>query len=935
MIKFTHVCKEYNHRLVLNNINLKLPREGLIAINGPSGCGKTTLLNLLSGLLPFNGEIEVDGHHINGMSDKDMDEYRLKNYGFIFQDFKLFETETVLNNIMFPLETVSSCPMESKLKKCHELINLVGLKRNIKQRVNKLSGGEKQRVAIARALVNGPKIILADEPTGALDSKTANEIMKLLEMISIRSLVVLVSHDKELCNKFADQIIEMKDGKIINVKFNNRKEKEKYVPISKLYKSQRKPMVPSSFLIHHTLNSIKQKKWRTTVCNMLTSLGLIGVGLATSLSSSISSNIKKSYAQIIDDSKITIAMKKTDQTIYGQYAASYYEVMDLAEQNQEYIYDVGAIYNNPFESFFPQTNCIALADTSYYTKIDGISARHINEFRWLDQERPETIYPENIEYLANDQVVLALTIDMIQNICFALQIERTVTSLSRYLQTKPLRIYFDFRNDYWQYSDQQMLDVVGFSLERNAGIYHFNHMWNEYMFEEKMRFPSTDDINRRDELPWMLKKVYYYYIKDDVEGFLSSARMNPQFDEYILEIANKNYYQWLYKDVRAKDINRVLVFANTLKLIPARYYKYIEEACDDVHHPIYGSYGGYAIYPSSMMYGFSNYMFFSSTEESLEETIDINTTLVTNGNEKMELPDDVLSGHYSQSISGGVNFSIFDGNLLSGTKPNDLTEIVVSKSIADKLYGGDAIGKTLHIAYMSSQTMNSVGDVYRTFVTTTVYISGVVDSDKNAVYHNENWCLSFFQIMLDVSAFNLGINAIMVDAKNSKNVKKDVEQLKKAFPDFAITEPMSEVNESVNIVCTYIEIALASFSIIAVIISTMLLSICNYLYVFENRKDIGLVRCIGVTKQEAKKFVLTHSMMMCLVSFILSSFELLLISLIISKELSRQMGNSFSFSFEPMALVYMFGLAFAISLISSLLIARKINKLDPISALKE
>ena len=115
----------------------------------------------------------------------------------------------------------------------------------------------------------------------------------------------------------------------------------------------------------------------------------------------------------------------------------------------------------------------------------------------------------------------------------------------------------------------------------------------------------------------------------------------------------------------------------------------------------------------------------------------------------------------------------------------------------------------------------------------------------------------------------------------------------------------------------------------------MLLSICNYLYVFENRKDIGLVRCIGVTKQEAKKFVLTHSMMMCLVSFILSSFELLLISLIISKELSRQMGNSFSFSFEPMALVYMFGLAFAISLISSLLIARKINKLDPISALKE
>ena len=627
-------------------------------------------------------------------------------------------------------------------------------------------------------------------------------------------------------------------------------------------------------------------------------------------------------------------MKKTDQSIYGQYAASYYEVMDLAEKNQEYIYDVGAIYNNPFESFFPQTNCIALADTSYYTKIDGMSARHINEFRWLDQERPETIYPENIEYLANDEVVLALTIDMVRDICYALQIERTVTALSRYLQIKPLKIYFDFRNDYWQYSDQQMLNVVGFSLERSAGIYHFNHMWNEYMFEEKMRFPSSDDLSRADELPWMLKKIYYFYVKDNVEGFLAHSRKGAEFDEYILEIANKNYYQWLYKDVRAKDINRILVFANTLRLIPARYYRFIQEACDDICHPIYGSYGGYAIYPSSMMYGFSNFMYFSSSQESLDETIDINTTLVMNGNEKVELPEDVMSGHYSQSISGGVNFSVYDGNLIEGSAPKDLSEIAISKEMAKKLYDGEAVGKELHVAYLYSQSLNGNGDIYRTFNTTTLLVTGVVDSDKNSLFHEDNWSLSFFQVMLDVSAFNLGINAIMVDAKDSKNVKKDVEMLKKAFPDFAITEPMSEINESVNKVCSYIEIALASFSIIAVIISTMLLSICNYLYVFENRKDIGLVRCIGVNKRESKKFVLTHSLMMCLGSFVLSSFELLLISIIISKEMANQMGNSFSFSFEPMALVYMFVLAFAISMISSLIIANKINKLDPISALK-
>lgn len=936
MIRFSHVSKEFGNRVVLNNINLKLPRTGLITIIGPSGCGKTTLLNLLSGLLPFDGDIEIDGHHIGLMSQKDMDEYRLKNFGFVFQDFKLFEFESVINNIMFPLETANSCHQETKMKKCHELINLVGLKRNAKQRVNKLSGGEKQRVAIARALVNGPKIILADEPTGALDSKTSQEIMKLLEVISKKSLVVMVTHDKDIAKKYADQIIEMKDGEILKVKHQTKKETEKYVPISRLYQSQKKPSIPSSFLLHHTINSIKQKKWRTMICNSVTSLGLIGIGLATSLSTSISSNIKKSYSQIIDDSKITIAKKNTDQTIYGQYAASYYEVMDLADKYQKDIYDIGVTYHNPFESFFPQTNCIALADTTYYTPIQGLSVRHINEFKWLDVEPPETIYPEPIDYLRNDQVVLALTIDMIQQICFNLRIERTVTSLSHYLQTNELKIYFDLRNDYWQYSDQQIVQVVGFSLEKTAGIYHYNHLWNEHMFEERMRFPTSDNIGSQTQLPWALKKIYYFYIQNDVSSFLAEARRKEEFEPYILEIANKTYYPWLYKEKSAKDISRVLIFANTLRLMPAWYFNYIQDVSDEVEHPVFGSYGGYAIYPSSMMYGFANYMYFSGNTDSLEETIDINTTLTTEVNESIELPTDVLSGHYSQSISGGVNFNILDQQVINGRAPKDLTEIVISSRMAKVLFPfEDALNKEMHIAYLSSQTIDGSGNVIRTFKTTSINVVGIIDSDKNAIYHNEDWTIGFFQIMLDVSAFNLGINALMVDVKNQKKIDKVVEKLKRAFPDYEISEPMSEINKSVNQVCTYIQIALSCFSVIAVIISSMLLSICNYLYVLENKKDIGLARCIGVNKKEARKFVLTHSVIMCLISFVLSSIELFVVSLVISSEMARQMNTTFSFSFEPMALIYMFALAFFISIASSFVIAHRLNKLDPLSALKQ
>lgn len=933
MITFSNVTKKYGNQTVINNINLKLPRSGMVIIEGPSGCGKTTLLNLLSGLIPFEGDINVDGHSINHMSQKEMDEYRIKNYGFIFQDFKLFENESVINNVLFPLEAISVSSRETKIHKCSDLISLVGLKKSTKQKVSKLSGGEKQRVAIARALVNGPKIILADEPTGALDSKTAIEIMDILEKVSSKALAIVVSHDDELANRYADQLIKMKDGEIISVDYKKKAKEQKYLPVSRLLYTEKKPSISTSFLSHHTFNSIKQKKWRTMICNGITSLGLIGVGLATTLSSSISENIKKSYSQIIDSSKITVTMKQADKSVYGQYAANYYEVMDLANKYSDYIIDVGVNYYNDFEAFFPHSNSLCLADVSYYHQVPGISARHINEFRWLDVEKPEAIYPEQIDYLENDQIVLALTINMIQDICFELRIERTVTSLSRYLQTNPLKVYFDFRNDNWMYDDQQIMQVVGFTLENDPGIYHNNHLWNEYMFEERMRFPTVDTYTG-EAVPWLLNKIYYIYVKEDKEDFLAMARQNPDFDSYILEIANETYYPWLLSEKSAKETQRLLIFSNFLENIPARYVEFFQDISSELEHPIYGSYGGYAIYPSNMMYGFSNFMYFSGNLDSIDETIDINTTLNTNTNESVKLPDDVLSGHFSQSLTGGVNFSVIDKQVIYGSPPKDYSEIVISSGMAKCIFKDDPTNKQMHIAFLSSQSTTNSGNVIKHFKTTEVTVVGVVDDERNLIYHHSDWTIGFFQIMLDVSAFNLCINSIMLDVKDEKHIDTIITKLKRAFPDYDFYDPMTEINKSVNQVCTYIEIALMAFSIIAVIISTLLLSICNYLYILENKKDIGLVRCIGLNKNEARKFVITHSVVMCFISFVLSAVELFIMSLLISSEMAKQMGNTFSFSFNPMSLIYMFSLAFFISVLSSLIISAKVNKLDPISALK-
>ena len=934
MIYIKKLKKTYGQEVILKNINLDLPRYGLIAICGPSGCGKTTLLNCLSGLLPFQGDIEIDSKHLSSMSEKQKNKFRLKNIGFIFQDFKLFENESVMNNILFPLETISSIPKESKIRKCQSLLKLVGLAVKEKQIVSKLSGGEKQRVAIARSLINNPKVILADEPTGALDSKTAEEIMSILQKISTKALVILVSHDEELTKRYADRVIKMKDGEINKIVYCNKKEHETYIPIEKNKYSEKKPTIPLSFLFNHAKGAMKQKKWRTSICSLVTSMGLIGVGLAVTLSSSISTNIKKAYTSLIDESKIMISLKE-DKSIYGLYSASYYEALDLKEKYPEYIYDVGANYVADFESYFPDINCIALGDVAYYRPINGISARHINDFKWLDMEELTTFYPNSVEKLEDDEVVLGLSIDMINDICFSLQIERTVKSLSRYLLDNPLTIYFDLANDAWSYSDQQILTVKAFSLEKSPCIYHTNHLWNEYMYETRMRFPTTDNVGTPGKLPWVMKRINYLQLNVDNSVFLDFARYQEDFDPFLLEIANELYYPWLFLNADTKDIRRVLFFDNTLKTIPGKYVSFFQDVCPELSHPIFGTYGGYSIFPSSLMMGFSNYMYFSFNEDSLTEVIDINTTLNIDMNETSVLPDDVLSGHYSQSMNGGVNFAVLGNNLLFGRKPQSVDEVVVSTGMLEELTGSKELSDTtLHLAYTSNEVASSDGNIKRDFKTFDVEIVGVIDNEKNMLYQNSDWLITFFQSRLGVSIYYLGINTVAMDVNNTKNMENTIKTLSKAFPDYAIVNPLDDINESIDTVCSYIEIALACFSIIAILISIMLLTISNYLHVLESRKEIGLARCIGVDKKEAKKFLYAHSFIMCISSFFLASIELIAITFIISYFIGNEFGSGFIFTFNPISIVLMLGLAVIISMFSSLIMGGVISRIPPLEALK-
>jgi len=282
MLKLKNIKKSYKtgdfFQHALKGINLEFRNNEFVAVLGPSGSGKTTLLNIVGGLDNYDsGDLIINGKSTKHFKSSEWDAYRNNSVGFIFQSYNLIPHITILENVEMGM-TLSGISSKKRKKKALELLKKVGLKEHSHKKPNQLSGGQMQRVAIARALANDPDIILADEPTGALDTKTSTQIMNLIKEISKEKLVIMVTHNPDLAKEYATRIVEMKDGEIVS-DTNPLKELEENNEFS-LNKTS------MSFLtaLKLSFNNIKTKKGRTALTAFASSIGIIGIALILSLS---------------------------------------------------------------------------------------------------------------------------------------------------------------------------------------------------------------------------------------------------------------------------------------------------------------------------------------------------------------------------------------------------------------------------------------------------------------------------------------------------------------------------------------------------------------------------------------------------------------------------------------------------------------------------
>ncbi len=296
----------------LKGIDIEFRKSEFVSILGHSGCGKTTLLNIIGGLDRYtDGDLIINGKSTKKFKDKDWDAYRNYSVGFVFQNYNLIPHQTVLANVELAL-TLSGVGKNERKKKAIKALEDVGLKEQIHKKPNQLSGGQMQRVAIARALVNNPDIILADEPTGALDTDTSVQIMEILKEISKEKLIVMVTHNPELAEKYSSRVVRVLDGKIISDSnpFTEEDRKNETELKAKTGKTSMKFFTALSL----SLNNLMTKKGRTFLTSFAGSIGIIGIALILSLSNGVQEYINKVQEDTLSNYPLTIVSESVDAT---------------------------------------------------------------------------------------------------------------------------------------------------------------------------------------------------------------------------------------------------------------------------------------------------------------------------------------------------------------------------------------------------------------------------------------------------------------------------------------------------------------------------------------------------------------------------------------------------------------------------------------------
>lgn len=901
MLEIKNIKKEYHTDAVvskaLNSVSVSFRDNEFVSVLGPSGSGKTTLLNIIGGLDSYDtGDLIINGVSTKEYKDRQWDTYRNYTVGFVFQSYNLIPHQSVLGNVELAL-TIGGYTKKQSKKKAVEALNKVGLKEHIYKKPNQLSGGQMQRVAIARALVNDPDILLADEPTGALDSETSVQIMNLLKKVAKDRLVVMVTHNPDLAQEYSTRIIKLKDGEIIND--SNPFDVDKYEgEISQLNYLKKSKMTGMTCL-GLSFKNLLTKKRRTLLTAFAGSIGIIGISLILSLSTGVNqyiddiqSDTMASYPIIIDSETIAIntlmniennnSLKQNNSSEVGIYAdltKMQVTTSMVAKNNltefKKYLEDEV----NNIDEYLGKNGIMY----SYNPKYDTFTFDEENKLINTSEDTSKIIDDKETSFSVNGNMINAM------------QPTTTEGNFTEILKDE----------------NSLINDVVKESYSVISG------QWPD-KYDEVMLFVNSNktlDIDKLYQLGFITKEEYkdIYNKLDNDENLSEGIHFN--YDDFL----NKEYHILTSNERYIKDKNGDFEYLddeyytlNQEKLKEGITVKIVGIAIlnDDVDMPVVNSSIGYTAKLTEKIINLSNE---SNVVKAQKENIEKN-------------------------VLTGLNFEAL----------NDEEKINTTKKYISNLDISDKASMYMTIMYLSS---NGAGNTSMM----------VMPDEKVLATMMDNWLANTPDDKVLISVYESTISGATYDENMEKfgvinyDSPKSISIYTDSFENKeAIANKIQEYNSSVseenkitytdfvalltNSLTTIIDVisyVLIAFVSVSLFVSCIMIGIITHISVMERTKEIGVLRALGASKKNISQVFNAETLLIGLCSGIIGVGATIFMNIPITNIIRELVDNDMiSVKLPFVSVVILVVLSVIITIIGGLLPAKNAAKKDPVIALR-
>ncbi len=921
----------------LRDVSLSFRENEFVSILGPSGCGKTTTLNIIGGLDRYtSGDLLIDGISTKTFNSAAWDNYRNKRIGFVFQSYNLISHLSILNNVVLSL-TLAGLGKKERTERAKKALDAVGLEGLYNKKPNQLSGGQMQRVAIARSLVNDPEIILADEPTGALDSKTSVQIMEILKEISKTKLVIMVTHNDELAKQYSDRIITFKDGEILSDTKNNeeeerKKEQEEYIKANnigqlriideknkeekKRYKKKvKKEKTSMSFFtaLSMSLKNIRTKKGRTALTSIAASFGIIGVALVLALSNGFNEYVARVETETASTLPVTVSSysvkyQSIDPSGYNQ---------SKKYPNDEEIYPYISMNNN--QNMTISYNNFTEKYFNYLKKLrdkDGLlndyMVNYPSNYRFhLTTEYPTSIDGQTSGYIGT--VNTAQTTGTVNSLLGS--VTGLPTSVFHQLYGREeyiLKTYDLIAGTYPKEKNELVLVVnstnsMNFSNLRTLGFYNS---------------VDTQDLVQDSESSKKVKPISW----NDVLG-----------KKYKVFSSNEYYKKSTYDPNQEGATSKPLFKSNTLKDIYNDSSVGLECKIVGILRPSKNS--SMSTMSNGLCYlsSLQDYLVGKNDEGELANSY-FDLVQFQEGKTKQTLFDGVNklfanleSSSISTSMLNSFNSVITDNLYLFS--PYDKNALLTTKSFLNyALYEGldlvpselkeNAISSSLITKYLYSSITASDSVFYKKIIGLAAYLNSYSQIESVIIFPKDLTSKSTLLAKLD--EFNV------INPNSSDHASKASEQI-------FYTDYVSDLTSSLGQIINVISIVLIVFASISLVVSCVMTGIITYNSVIERTKEIGVLRAIGARKKdvgvlfEAESFIIgfMSGVIGCLASYLICFPINLILNNIYPDYNLGQMAH-----LNILHCVVLVAISILLTLISGLFPARVAAKKDPVIALR-